>query len=158
MIHLVEQYKIVDGSAACVTTNGGVTCDYVSLKNVNMAWIVASFTQAVGHATVLQPQKATAVAPTGAVSITTSVPNWENGDTATLDAFTKNADATSVALAATAKKHLVAVQIDPAQLGSTYDVMGCTISDSSQANNYVSVVYLLEMRYAQALPPSVIVD
>ena len=158
MINLPEQFKIVDASAGAVTSNGGVTCDYVSLKNVNMAWILASFDQAVGHATVVQPQKATAVAPAGATSITVSVPNWENNATATLDAFTKNADATAVTLSADVAAHQVLVQIDPAQLGATYDVMGCTISNSAQATNFVSVVYLLEMRYAQALPPSVIAD
>ena len=118
MIHLPEQFKIVSGSAGAVTTNGGVTCDYVSLKNVNMAWIVAHFDQTTGHATVVQPQKATAVAPTGAISITTSVPNWENNATATLDALTKNADATAVTLSADiASEHMVVIQIDPAQLG-----------------------------------------
>ena len=157
-IHLPEQFKIVDASAGAVTTNGGVTCDYVSLKNVNMAWIIASFDQAVGHATVVQPQKATAVAPTGAISITTSVPNWENNATGTSDTLVKNADATSVTLSATVAAHQVVIQIDPAQLGSTYDVMGCTISNSAQATNFVSVLYLLETRYAQATPPAAITD
>ena len=157
-IHLPEKFKIVQGSAGAETTNGLVTCDYVSLKNVNMAWIVAHFDQAVGHATVVQPQKATAVGPTGAISITASAPNWENGDCAASDTLIKNADATSSALAATVKNHLVVFQIDPAQLGATYDVMGCTVSNSAQATNFVSVVYYLEMRYAQATPPTAITD
>ena len=39
-----------------VTTNGGVTTDYVSLKNaVVQAWIVVHLTQAVGHATAFSP-------------------------------------------------------------------------------------------------------
>jgi hypothetical protein len=158
MIHLVEALHPVQGTLGAVTSNGGVTCDYVSLKNVNMAWIVAHFDQAVAHATVIQPQKATAVAPTGAISITTSVPNWENGDCAASDTLTKNADATSSTLAATVKTHMVVFQIDPAQLGSTYDVMGCTISNSGQATDLVSVVYYLEMAYQQAAPPTVLTD
>jgi len=65
MLTIPEKFKIVDASAGPVTTNGGVTCDYVSLKNVHRAWIVASFTQAVGHATGIDPKQATAVAGTG---------------------------------------------------------------------------------------------
>ena len=158
MIHLVEKFKIVQGTAGAVTTDNGKTCDYVSLKNVNMAWIVAHFDQAVAHATVIQPQRATAVGPAGAVSIAHSAPNWENNATSTLDAFTKNADATAVTLSADATEHMVVIQIDPAQLGATYDVLGCTISDSSQATNFVSVIYYLETRYPQAVPPSAITD
>ena len=157
-VHLPEQFKIVQGSAGAETTNGLVTGAYVSLKNVNMAWIVCHFDQAVGHATTVQPQRATAVAPTGAVSIAHSAPNWENGDCAASDTLIKNADATSSSLAATVKNHMVVFQIDPAQLGATYDVMGCTVSNSSQATNFVSMVYYLEMRYPQATPPSVITD
>jgi len=34
--------------------------------------------------------------------------------------------------------------------------LGCTISDSSQATNFVSAQYFLEMRYPQATPPAAI--
>ena len=80
MIHLPEHYKIVSGSASIVTTNGGVTCDYVSLKNVNMAWIVLHFLQAATHATVINPRRATAVAPAGSVAIAHSAEWWKNAD------------------------------------------------------------------------------
>lgn len=155
---LVEMFKLVDASAGPVTTNGGVTCDYVSLKHAHKAWIVASFTQAVAHATVVQPQKATAVAPTGAVSITTAQNIWENEDTAASDTLVKQTAATSLAVTADVKKKQVIFEIDPASFGETFDVMGCTISDSSQATNFVSVVYWLLERYAQATPPVAITD
>ncbi len=153
---LPEKYKIVDASAGCVTTNGGVTCDYVSLANVHRAWILASFTQAVGHATTVQPQKATAVTPTGATSITGTQQIWMNEDTATSDTLVAQTAATSQAVAATVKKKQVLFEIDPSKFGDTYDVLGCTISNSSQATNFVSVVYILETRYPQATPPAAI--
>ena len=155
---LPERFKIVDASAGPVTTNGGVTFDYVSLKNVHMAYIVIQLTQAAAHATVIQPQKATAVAPTGAVSITTAAEWWENEDTAASDTLVKQTAATSATVTADIKKKQVIFQIDPAQLGATYDVLGCTVSDSSQADNYVSAQYFLEMRYPQATPPAAITD
>jgi len=157
-VSLPQNFKIVDASAGPVTTNGGVTCDYVSLKGVKRAWIVASFTQAVGHATTVQPQMATAVAPTGATSITASVPGWINEDTAASDTLVAQTAATSFSVAATIKKKQVIVEIDPALFGPTYDVLGCTISNSAQATDFVSVVYFLEMGYAQATPPTHITD
>jgi len=110
----------------------------------------------VGHATVVQPQKATAITPTGATSITTAVELWENEDTATSDTLVKQTAATSLTLTNDIKKKQVIVKIDPDALGSTYDCLGCTISDSSQATNFVSAQYFLEMRYPQATPPAAI--
>lgn len=155
---LPEDFKIVDATAGPVTTNGGVTADYVSLKNAKYAWIVLQFTQAVAHATVIQPQKATAVAPTGAISITVAAEIWQNADTAASDTLVKATSATSLTLAADVKKKQVIIGIDPANLGAGYDVIGFTISDSSQATNFVSAQYFLEMKYAQGTPPAAITD
>ena len=161
MISLPENFKIVSATAGAVTTNGGITCDYVSLKNYHKAWIVAHFRQAVSHTTTLQPQVATAVAPTGAASITFSAKWWKNADISTTDTLTAATAATSMACTAGATHQLIIVEIDPADMvaqGSTYDVLGCTVSDSSQATNFVSVLYILEPRFAQATPPSAILD
>ena len=144
-----------------MTTNGGVTSDYVSLKNVLRAWIVLQFTQAVGHATVVQPQVATAVAPTGAASITFSARIWSNEDTAASDTLVVRTAAASYTLTNDIKKKQVVIEIDPAEAvaqGSTYDVIGFTISDSSQATNFVSGQFLLEMSYQQATPPAAITN
>jgi len=160
-IFLPEHYKIVDATAGPVTTNGGVTCDYVSLKNCTMAWIVLQFTQAVAHATVVQPQVATAVGPTGATSITFVAPIWANEATATDDTLVKQTSATSYSLTADVAKKQVIIQIDPAACaaqGSTYDVIGCTISNSGQATDFVSGQYFLQMAYPQATPPTAITN
>jgi hypothetical protein len=157
IVHLPEQFKIVSGTPV-VTTNAEVTCDYVSLKNVNMAWIVLSFLQAATDATIINPRRATAVAPTGSVAIAHSAPNWKNADVSASDTLVRGADATTATLTAGTTDQLVIVQIDPAQLGDTYDVLGCVIDASGEATNFVVVNYFLEMRYAQATPPSVIVD
>ena len=151
-VHLPEQFKIVAGSAGAVTTNGGITCDYVSLKNVQMAWIIASFDQAVGHATGIDPIRATADA-VGNVALATSVPIWLNEDTATSDTLVRQTDAVTENVDNTIDSKMVVFQIDPAQLGATYDWMSCTVDNSAQATNFVSVIYLLETRYPQATPP-----
>lgn len=157
-LNLPEKFKIVDATAGPVTTNGGVTLDYVSLKNAIKAWIVLQFTQAVGHATVIQPQMATAVAPTGATSITSAVEIWQNADTAASDTLVRATAATSLTLGNDVKKKMVVIEIDPAEFGGDYDVLGCTLSDSSQATNFVSGMYILQTRYGQATPPAAITD
>lgn len=156
-MNLPETFKIVDASAGPVTTNGGVTFDYVSLKNCHKAWIVLQFTQAVAHATVVQPKRATAVDGTGVANIAHSAPIWANEDTATSDTFVAQTAGTSYTLTADIKKKQVIVEIDPAAIGD-YDVLGCTVSDSSQATNFVSAQYILWTRYPQATPPAAITD
>lgn len=160
IISLPQNFKIVDASAGPVTTNGAVTFDYVSLKNVIRAWIVIQLTQAVGHATTVQPQKATAVAPTGAVSVTTACKIWANEDTAASDTLVAQTAATSYAVTNDIKKKQVIVEVDPrdGQWGDSFDVLGCTISDSSQATNYVSAQYILQTKYQRATPPAAITD
>jgi len=157
-VSLPEHFKIVDATAGPVTTNGGVTSDYVSLKGCKRAWIELQFTQAVGHATVIQPQKATAVAPTGAASITAAARIWSNLTTAVTDTLVKRTSATSYTLNADVAKKHVLIEIDPAEFTGDYDVLGFTISDSSQATNLVCGTFKLEMGYSQATPPAAITD
>ena len=83
---------------------------------------------------------------------------WQNADTAASDTLVKATSATSLTLAADVKKKQVIIGIDPANLGAGYDVIGFTISDSSQATNFVSAQYFLEMKYAQGTPPAAITD
>jgi hypothetical protein len=158
---LPEFFKIVDASAGPVTSNGGVTCDYVSLKNVHRAWIVASFTQAVGHATVISPKQASAVAGTGVKALTAAGPGWFNEDTAASDTLVAQTAATTYTVTNDVKKKMVICEIVPGQnmdINGGFDVLGCTISNSSQASNFVSVVYILETRYPSATPPAAITD
>ena len=159
IVHLPEQFKIVSGTPGIVTTNAIAACDFVSLKNINMAWIVCNFHQHTGHATVSNPQRATlAVGPIGNVAIAHNAPMWLCADVATSDALVRLADGITATIDAGATDQLLVIQIDPAQLGDTYDCMGLVITTSGIAANYVSVIYYLETRYAQATPPTAIAD
>lgn len=132
-----------------VTTNGGVTTDYISLKNVHRLTIIATFKQAVGHATGIDPVQAQAVDGTGAKAITNTIPIWANVDISATSKLTRQTDALTYNLAATVKDQVVTMDIDPAgfDVANGFDVLGVTIDDSSQATNFVSVVALLDMRY-----------
>lgn len=164
LIMIPEDLKIVDASAGPVTTNGGVTCDYVSLKHVHRAWILASFTQAIADTTGMDPTQSTVVAGTDVKAITAVCPIWANEDTATSDVLvrggTLGVDAITFDLPNDALKMQVLFLVDPAgfDVANSFDVLGFTVDNSGQATNFVSVLYLLDMRYKQATPPSAIID
>jgi len=133
-----------------VTTNGGVTGDYISLKNVLRCYIVATFTQAVGHATGIDPVQATAVDGTGAKAITNTVPIWYNTDLSATSVLTRATDAITWNCAATVKNQKVIFVIDPAKFdtANSFDVLGVTVDDSSQATNFVNIECFVVPRYS----------
>ena len=158
-VYLPEQFKIVAATAGSVTTDGGVTLDNVSLKNVKQAWIMLTYLQAATHATVLTPKLGTAVAA-AATAITFSADWWKNADISASDDFTKQTAATTMAATAGVTNQIVLVKIDPAQVAAqgAYDVLGGTIATSGEATNFVTGHFLLEMKYEAATPPSAILD
>lgn len=159
-LFLPEHCKLVDAVPGISDTFAEVTFDYVSLKNTQMAWIVILLTQAAGHETLIQPQVATAVAPTGAASITFATDIWSNENTATSDTLIKRTNATSYEVAGDIARKMIVIRMDPSDVvaqGVTYDCIGCTIESSKQLN-YVAGVYVLQSRYPQATPPAAITD
>ena len=156
-----ENCKIVDASAASVTTNGAVTCDYVSLKNVIKAWILVTLTQAVGHATGMDPVQATVVAGTDAKAITSVCNIWANEDTAASDTLVRKTSAITYNVTNDIKKKMVIIEIDPASFDSRQTGSTSSASPSmtaSQATNFVDVTYVLQTKYPQATPPAAITD
>lgn len=154
---LPQDFKVIAG-AAPETTNTGKTADYVSLRNANWAWIVVTVTQAVGHATAFTLNRSPLVSGVGAAALAKNVQVWANEDAAASDALVKQTDAKAHTVAADIKGKQIVFGIDPATLGAGYDVITVIAADSSQANNFWSVVYLLDTKYKQATPPSAIVD
>lgn len=149
---LPEQVKLVVG-AANQTTNGGVTADYISMKNVHRAWIIAIFDQAVGHATGIDPVQASAVAGTGAKALTVACPIWANEDVGAASTLTKKTAAVTYNVTNDIKEKIVVIQVDAAGFdhANDFDVLGCTVDDSSQATNFVTILYALDMRYDQSI-------
>ena len=132
-----------------VTTNGGVTCDYISLKNAHRVFIVATFTQAATHATGIDPVQATLVDGTGAKAITNTVPIWENNDISATSVLVRQTDAITANVAAGTTNQVVIMEVDPAgfDVAGGFDVLGVTVDDSSEATNFVSVLAYIVPRY-----------
>jgi len=132
-----------------VTTNGGVTTDYISLKNVHMVVAVFQFKQAVGHATGIDPVQAQAVAGTNVKAITNTVPIWANEDVAATSALVRQTDAITYNVTNDVKSKIVTMEIDPAGLdvAGGFDCLAFNVDDSSQATNLVSAVAYIVPRY-----------
>ncbi len=132
-----------------VTTNGGVTTDYISMKNVHKARLICTFKQAASHATSVAPKQASAVAGTGVKVLTNALPIWLNSDVSASSVLVRQTDAVNQACAAGTTDQIIIMDIDPAGFdhANGFDCLGCAVSDSSQATNFVSVVAELWMRY-----------
>ena len=154
---LTETHKIVTGTPIA-TTNGGITCDYVSLKNCHKVTIIANLLQAASHATVLGINEAKNVAALDAQAVTATMPVFKNANVATNDTLVKGTDAATIAATAGTNNQMLVMVFDPSKLSAGFDCIAATLDDSTEATNFASVTYLLETRYPQQTPPSAVVD
>ena len=134
---------------APITTHGALTSDYVSLKNAQMAWIDVHLTQAAAHATPFTIERATHVAGTGHVAIANVVPIWYGNVSTTSNALTRQADAVgfTIDVGLTGSGRII-VQIDPASLGSTYDVISFVAGASAELTNLISVTCWVQPKFS----------
>lgn len=154
---LPQQFKIVQ-LAWPQTTNGGVTSDFVSLKNAHKVTIVAEFIQAVGHATVVAIRQSDDVSATTTAAGPASARVWVNEDVAASDTLVQGANLASETLTNDVKKKQVVFEVDASELTDGYDCVYVTVSNSSQASNLVSITAFLHTRYPGATPPTAITD
>lgn len=157
-VHIPEVLKPV----RCMepqTMAATVTGDYVCLKNVDMAYIVAVLTQGNAATQRLSPYQATAVAGTAEKVLANAVPIWSNLDSAAADLMVKRTAAVSYDTDAGVKHKIVVMQIDPAMLdvANGFDCISVE-APASNAANLLAVYFLLKMRYAEDQAPAVITD
>jgi hypothetical protein len=163
---LTEELKTVVGAVPTLTnalTTG--VADYVSLKNVKTARIIIIHDSAAAVATVWQPEMATDVSGTNKTAITNAVEIWSNEDISTSDTLVKQTAATSYTQTSDTNDKIIVFEIDPAKLISTtagsaqtfYDCISIYASTGSGSNR-CTVLYELEMNYAESASPSVITD
>lgn len=156
--HLVEEMKIVSAIEP-QAMSAPITGDYVSLKNVHMAFIVLHQENGNASANTYGVNQATAVAGTSAKSITNSVPIWHTVSCAAGDTLTRQTDATVLATAADTNIKLTVIQIDPRSLdiANGFDCIAVTCT-TSHASNFLSAVYYLVERFKEDVPPAAITD
>lgn len=153
-----ESTMVVEALAPAADA-AGRTSAYVSLKNVKRAWIVVHVDQGNAATIALTPVQALAVAGTGSKVLANTVPIWANQDCATSDALVRQTDAVNFTTSAAVKHKVVIFAIDPAKLdrANAFDCIAIT-TGASNAANITQAAFYLEMAYAGATPPSVVVD
>ena len=156
---LTENFKIVTGTSP-ITTNGAVTADYVSLKNVNKAWIICTLTQAAAHATLLSPKQATAVAGTAVKVFTNTLKVNANEDISATDTLAVQTAAVNYTVTADIANKVVVFEIDPSDLdtANNFDCITLLSAASTEATNFINVTYVLDMKYKEDVPPTTITD
>ena len=158
MPHLVEQFKIVSGIAPQLLDAWAVG-DYVSLKNCQMAFVVAHMQQGNADQSTIVINQAQAVAGTNEKVLANVVPVWADLDVAASDALTRRTDAVNYQLDVGVKNKVVVFQIDPASLdvANGFDCINAYVATGNSAN-VLGVEYFLFNRYQEDIPPSAIVD
>jgi hypothetical protein len=153
---LPENCKIVE--ALTPQAGAALTGDYVSLKNVQMAYVVVHINQAAADVVAITLERATTVAGTGHVAIANVVPIWVNADCAASDVLVEQTAAVGFTTDAGQKHKIIVFQVDPAGLGA-YDCL-TVVTAASNAGNITAAMYYLVPRYASraATQPTVITD
>ena len=158
-MNLYEDYKVVQAFEP-KTTNAAISSNYLTLKDAITATVIVNLAQGVGNATQVSLYQAKDVSGTGAKPLLNNVPIWVNEDTGTSDALVRESDGVSYTVANTAKNKQIIFHVDPPKLdlNNGYPCLGVKIGASSQATNFAFGEFILEMKYGQADPPSVLVD
>ena len=153
---LPENFKIVQLYVGQGTT-AEVSTDCVSLKNAQNAWLVVNLDCTASSACLVTPMRATDVAKTGGAVLANVVPIWANVNTAATDTLVRATAALNYTTIANAYYKQLIFEIDPANLGTTFDCVYMTIG-ALAATEALCVEAIIETRYPQATPPAAITD
>ncbi len=155
-LSLPTRFKIVTAFAP-KTTNAALTSQVITLKGAVKAWLILNFTNAVGFASAPTILQATDIAAgTNAAGPVCRI--WANEDVAATDTLVAKTGAALYAVTNDVKLKLVVFEIDPATLTDGYDCVYCTIATSAQATNFVAGEWFIQHNFAQATPPTAILD
>lgn len=160
MLCLPENIKIVEGLAPQVGAAATVTSDYISVKNMHKLYAVIHYNQGDADNQTWAVYRATAVAPTGSVVVANVCRIWSNLDCATSDTLVARTAAINYASGAGATHKQVVFEIDPAELGDTYDVVAVGSAGNIAATSYVSIMFYCVPRYTGrvSMQPTVITN
>lgn len=159
---LAEQAKIVLGAIGLANA-GATTGDYVSMKNYNHLTVILAIAPASGTDTAaITMKQATNVGNTlSDEKALTFTSMWKNADNSLTDTLVKTTVASSITTSAVAKSELFVIEIDAADLdvANGFDAVRVDVTDPGAVSTPLCAIYILsQARYAQATPPSAILD
>lgn len=160
---LAEESKIVLSNLALLNS-AAFTGDYVSLKNYESVEIIVGLAPASGTDTAaITLKQASDVAATGEKALAFSPAFMHfNGAPGTSDALVRTAVVSdSITTSALAALELYVIHVDAASLdvANGFDCVRVHVTDPGSVSTPSFVLYILRhCRYAQATPPSAILD
>lgn len=160
---LVQETKIVSGGGPVLLNTAGIAGDYVSMKNYNHLTVIVGLTPASGTDTAAITLKqntnvGNSPADEKALAFTRA---WRCPVSTSVDALTETTYASSITTSAAAAQEMFVLEVDGADLdvANGFDCVRADITDPGAVSTPAFVLYILsEPRYAQATPPSAIVD
>jgi hypothetical protein len=158
-----ENCKVVNGYAPRVGAAAAVTGAYISLKNIQRAWVVFHYFQADANAITFNVLKATDVAASGSIATDVLMPIWSNLACAVSDLLVRRTDAISYAAGTGAASKMIIMEVDPDALGQLAGVQYDCIAGYSTAiaaAQYLGITYVLQPRYQSRVltQPTVVTD
>jgi len=158
-MNLPENFKIVVVGATAAADS--VTYDTISCKDALKVWFIVSHIGDSDTDCTLSLVESTDVANSTTTAVTATFPIWVN-KTVNLsgDTLTKQTDAASYSInttTATERDQLVVIEWDPAKFSSGYDCIQLADTGGNNSNN-ITALAIIETRYPQATPPTVITD
>ena len=158
-MNLPQTFKIAEVIKPA-TDAAGRTGAYVSLKTGIKATIVFHVQQGNAATILVSVLQAKDVSGTSSKAITNVVPIWRNLDTAASDTLVRDTDAKTYTTDAGVKNKYVVFEIIPElhmDIANGFNTITISTGASNAANLTEASVYV-ETNYAQATPPSVIVN
>lgn len=155
--HLVEQFKFLRGAEPKSYSGAAMADAYVSLKNYQTLTIKISTGAWAGGTAAVTLSQATAVAGTGAKALAFT-DYWD--DLTTTGTLAKKAATSNTFNLGTANKSFV-IHVDASMLdvAGGFDCVTLAVASPGANADFYAVEYILsDVRYAQATPPSALVD
>jgi len=137
--------------------SAGRTSSYVKVGKFDKAWIVCHITQGNAATIALTPLQGQDTSGTGSKAIS-ATQIWTDLDEATLDLFTKQANAANYTTDAGVKHKIVIFEISPQDcmdMANGFDTIAIQTGASNAANITQAAIYGLH-RYQQAQPPTIL--
>ena len=155
---LPENYKVL---TLGFTAANVVDCDIISCKNALKVWFLIYHKGTSDTDLTLTLVEAASVAGSTTSAVTATFPVWYNQAATTAgDTLTKVATDAASYVINTGEgpvAQLVIIEWDPAKHSDGYDCI--KLGDSGgDGSNQVAIMAIVETRYPQATPPSVIID
>jgi len=161
-----ESVFLMHGLPPSSAAGGALTSLPISLKNVQKLWVICGVHTPTSAAVAIVLQTDDLVAFGGAAAFPATlhnVPIWVNLAADTTDTYARVADAVGYTTAADALAKSIIFEIDPSVIRTTAtaatseDVFRVSFT-AVAAGDWVDVIYVIQPRYPQAIPPTFILD